>query len=56
VTELHPSRFLEGLPEEHIELYERLETKALETNEIAELGREFLLKRASAKGAPPVRR
>jgi len=56
VTELHPSRFLEGLPEEHIELYERLETKELATNELAELGREFLQKRALAKGAPPVRR
>ena len=52
VTELHPSRFLEGLPEEHIELYERLETKELETNEIASLGREFLLK---AKRATVVR-
>jgi DNA helicase-2/ATP-dependent DNA helicase PcrA len=47
VTELHPSRFLEGLPEEHIELYERLETKELEANEVADLGREFLQKMAA---------
>jgi superfamily I DNA/RNA helicase len=55
VTELHPSRFLEGLPEEHLERYERIETKALETNELASLGREFLLK-AQAQRGPQQRR
>jgi len=55
VTELHPSRFLEGLPEEHIEHYERLETKELETNEIADLGREFLARAAAMRAATPRR-
>ncbi len=52
-TELHPSRFLEGLPEEHIELYERTETKAAEFVDIAEMGREFLRARTSTR--PPSR-
>ena len=41
-TELAPSRFLEGLPEEHLEPYERPEGKELDFDEIAELGRAFL--------------
>jgi DNA helicase-2/ATP-dependent DNA helicase PcrA len=44
-VELPPSRFLEGLPEEHIAIYERPERKELDTSEIAELGREFLRQR-----------
>jgi DNA helicase-2/ATP-dependent DNA helicase PcrA len=43
-----PSRFLEGLPEAQIEVYERPEGKELRPDEIAELGREFLRKRAAA--------
>jgi superfamily I DNA/RNA helicase len=45
------SRFLEGLPDEHIELYERPERKQLNPDEIAELGREFLRSRAAAAAA-----
>jgi DNA helicase-2/ATP-dependent DNA helicase PcrA len=51
-ADLHPSRFLEGLPPEHIELYERLEQKELAPSDIAELGREFLQKRAAAAQRP----
>ena len=42
VVELHPSRFLEGLPDEHLERYEREEKKELQFNEIAEMGKSFL--------------
>jgi superfamily I DNA/RNA helicase len=50
-AELPPSRFLQGLPEEHITVYERPERKELEFNEIAELGRQFLRQRSgSASG------
>ncbi|MGD8859883.1 MAG: 3'-5' exonuclease [Myxococcales bacterium] len=41
-TPLTPSRFLDGLPGEHTEEFERAETKELEFDEIAELGRAFL--------------
>ena len=41
-AELVPSRFLEGLPPEHLEVYERPEKQELGTDEIAALGREFL--------------
>jgi DNA helicase-2/ATP-dependent DNA helicase PcrA len=44
--ELTPSRFLEGLPEDQIELHQRPVGKELAFAEIAELGREFLRKRA----------
>jgi superfamily I DNA/RNA helicase len=43
--ELTPSRFLEDLPSEHIEHYERPEKKELGFDEIAELGRKFLARR-----------
>ena len=36
------SRFLEGLPERHLEEYRRTDTKKMEFEEIAELGRGFL--------------
>jgi DNA helicase-2/ATP-dependent DNA helicase PcrA len=50
--ELTPSRFLDGLPEEHVELYERPEKQELGTDEIAALGRAFLAqKRAQAQQA-----
>ncbi len=52
VVELHPSRFLEGLPEEHLERYEREEKKELQFDEIAEMGKSFLeglRKQASAR-------
>jgi DNA helicase-2/ATP-dependent DNA helicase PcrA len=39
---LTPSRFLEGLPEEHLEAYTRKEVQPLDFSEIAELGRAFL--------------
>jgi DNA helicase-2/ATP-dependent DNA helicase PcrA len=48
-VELAPSRFLEGLPEEQIAAYERPERKELDHSEIAELGREFLRQRGSAR-------
>jgi DNA helicase-2/ATP-dependent DNA helicase PcrA len=51
-TELFPSRFLEGLPEDQIELYERTEEKALDLGEIADLGRQFLLKKSSPGSTP----
>ena len=43
-----PSRFLEGLPPEHIESYERPEKQELAPDEIAELGRQFLQRRMNA--------
>jgi DNA helicase-2/ATP-dependent DNA helicase PcrA len=48
-VELAPSRFLEGLPDEHIAPYERPERKELDHGEIAALGREFLRQRSSAR-------
>ncbi|MET0387462.1 MAG: UvrD-helicase domain-containing protein [Polyangiales bacterium] len=45
---LAPSRFLNDLPEDVIEEYERPEEAALEFNEVAALGRDFLA-RLSAK-------
>jgi DNA helicase-2/ATP-dependent DNA helicase PcrA len=42
VTELTPSRFLDGLPEQYVTEYIRTETKELDFDEIAELGRKFL--------------
>jgi hypothetical protein len=48
--ELTPSRFLDGLPEEHVEVYERPEKQELGTDEIAALGRAFLAqKKAQAQ-------
>ena len=48
--ELTPSRFLDGLPAEHVETYERPEKQELGTDEIAALGRAFLAqKRAAAQ-------
>jgi superfamily I DNA/RNA helicase len=47
--ELVPSRFLEGLPAEHLEVYERPEKQELAADEIAALGREFLQKRMNAQ-------
>lgn len=43
-TKLVKSRFLDGLPDEHIEEYRRTDTAQLEFDEIAELGRDFLKK------------
>jgi DNA helicase-2/ATP-dependent DNA helicase PcrA len=47
--ELVPSRFLEGLPPEHLEVYERPEKQELAADEIAALGREFLQRRMNAQ-------
>jgi ATP-dependent exoDNAse (exonuclease V) beta subunit len=55
-VDLPPSRFLEGLPEEHLDKYEREERKELEFNEIAEMGKSFLdglRKAASARRSVP---
>ena len=41
-TVLVPSRFLEGLPEEHLEEYARKVSAFMSPEEIAELGRQFL--------------
>ncbi len=41
-VKLTPSRFLEGLPPEHLEPYTRKEVEPLDFAEIAELGRAFL--------------
>jgi superfamily I DNA/RNA helicase len=51
-VELTASRFLDGLPEDQIEVYERPEQKQLNTDEIAELGREFLRNRKPLERAP----
>jgi superfamily I DNA/RNA helicase len=50
--EQFPSRFLEGLPEEHLSVYERAERKELDFGEIAELGRQFLRRRTGGNAAP----
>jgi superfamily I DNA/RNA helicase len=42
---LAPSRFLDKLPEDHLEAYTRKEVTPLDFNEIAELGRAFLKNR-----------
>jgi DNA helicase-2/ATP-dependent DNA helicase PcrA len=47
-VEAFPSRFLEGLPEAQLSVYERPEKKELTTEEIAELGRQFLRTRAGS--------
>jgi hypothetical protein len=49
--EAAPSRFLEGLPEDQLELYERPEKQELSTDEIAELGRKFLESRGAARAS-----
>lgn len=41
-TPLVPTRFLEGLPEEHVEHYERNEDAPLEAEEAVTLGKAFL--------------
>lgn len=43
-TKMVRSRFLEGLPEEHLEEYRRQDTQPLGHDELAELGRDFLKK------------
>jgi DNA helicase-2/ATP-dependent DNA helicase PcrA len=54
-ADLVPSRFLEGLPPEHVETYERPEKQELAPDEIAELGRQFLQKRMASAAKSPLK-
>jgi DNA helicase-2/ATP-dependent DNA helicase PcrA len=47
-VEAAPSRFLEGLPEAHVTVHERAAQQALSTDEIADLGRQFLRQRSGS--------
>jgi DNA helicase-2/ATP-dependent DNA helicase PcrA len=51
-VKLAPSRFLEGLPEEHLEAYVRSDVGPLDFNEVADLARAFLTQRTKK---PPAR-
>jgi len=46
-TMLIPSRFLEGMPEEHVEVYDRVVARAMDSDEIADLGAALLAKLAA---------
>ena len=52
LQKLAPSRFLENLPPDAIEDYERPEEVSLDFNEVAELGRDFLARLTNKPGAP----
>lgn len=45
-TVLTPSRFLEGMPPEHVEVYDRVVARAMDSDEIADLGAALLAKLA----------
>jgi len=46
-TMLIPSRFLEGMPQEHVEVYDRVVARAMDSDEIADLGAALLAKLAA---------
>ena len=50
LQKLTPSRFLDNLPTDVIEDYERPEEESLDFNEVAQLGRDFLSRLANKPG------